>query len=125
MLETARIGGDAGPLQECSSIGRAPVSKTGGRRFEPCHSCHLLPILFTIFSATLLFGATIFVPSLVQIDQPHGLAGHPLAVRRPGVDFGLADGRPVEHRHQLRGGGAVFRRQGGAGLFQAMGGTLG
>src|ERR1700730_19371823 len=40
MLETARIGGDAGALQECSSIGRAPVSKTGGRRFEPCHSCH-------------------------------------------------------------------------------------
>ena len=28
-----------GSLQECSSIGRAPVSKTGGRRFEPCHSC--------------------------------------------------------------------------------------
>ena len=41
MLETARIGGDAGSLQECSSIGRAPVSKTGGRRFEPCHSCQL------------------------------------------------------------------------------------
>jgi hypothetical protein len=30
-----------GSLQECSSIGRAPVSKTGGRRFEPCHSCQL------------------------------------------------------------------------------------
>src|SRR5205814_263184 len=41
MLETARISGDAGSLQECSSIGRAPVSKTGGRRFEPYHSCHL------------------------------------------------------------------------------------
>src|ERR1700752_3169738 len=39
MLETARTGGDARFLQECSSIGRAPVSKTGGRRFEPCHSC--------------------------------------------------------------------------------------
>ena len=25
--------------EECSSIGRAPVSKTGGCRFEPCHSC--------------------------------------------------------------------------------------
>ena len=25
--------------QECSSIGRAPVSKTGGCRFESCHSC--------------------------------------------------------------------------------------
>src|SRR5260221_10029062 len=32
-----------GSLQECSSIGRAPVSKTGGRRFEPCHSCHSSP----------------------------------------------------------------------------------
>src|SRR6185503_7126424 len=40
MLETARTGACAGSLQECSSIGRAPVSKTGGRRFEPCHSCH-------------------------------------------------------------------------------------
>src|SRR5882724_6794030 len=43
MLETARASGDARPAQECSSIGRAPVSKTGGRRFEPCHSCQLLP----------------------------------------------------------------------------------
>src|SRR5665647_3433037 len=25
--------------EECSSIGRAPVSKTGGCRFESCHSC--------------------------------------------------------------------------------------
>src|SRR5207249_6477617 len=41
MLETARTGARVGSLQECSSIGRAPVSKTGGRRFEPCHSCHL------------------------------------------------------------------------------------
>ena len=41
MLETARTGACAGSLQECSSIGRAPVSKTGGRRFEPCHSCQL------------------------------------------------------------------------------------
>src|ERR1700722_16277492 len=41
MLETARNGGTAAFPQECSSIGRAPVSKTGGRRFEPCHSCQL------------------------------------------------------------------------------------
>src|SRR6476619_2105385 len=27
--------------EECSSIGRAPVSKTGGCRFESCHSCQL------------------------------------------------------------------------------------
>ena len=26
-------------LQECSSMARAPVSKTGGCRFESCHSC--------------------------------------------------------------------------------------
>src|SRR5581483_2456161 len=39
MLETARIGRQRRSVQECSSIGRAPVSKTGGRRFEPCHSC--------------------------------------------------------------------------------------
>ena len=26
--------------EECSSIGRAPVSKTGGCGFDPCHSCH-------------------------------------------------------------------------------------
>ena len=45
MLETARNGGDAGFPQECSSIGRAPVSKTGGRRFEPCHSCQQNQIL--------------------------------------------------------------------------------
>src|SRR5215813_7266761 len=37
-----------GSLQECSSIGRAPVSKTGGRRFEPCHSCHLFKHLAKI-----------------------------------------------------------------------------
>ena len=41
MLETARIAVAASVPQECSSIGRAPVSKTGGRRFEPCHSCQL------------------------------------------------------------------------------------
>src|SRR5579872_2453910 len=41
MLETARIGRQRRSVQECSSIGRAPVSKTGGRRFEPCHSCQL------------------------------------------------------------------------------------
>src|SRR5690349_23840858 len=28
------------PLKECSSTGRAPVSKTGGWGFEPLHSCH-------------------------------------------------------------------------------------
>ena len=28
-------------LQECSSIGRAPVSKTGGWGFEPLHSCQM------------------------------------------------------------------------------------
>ena len=52
MLETARIGGDAGSLQECSSIGRAPVSKTGGRRFEPCHSCQINQILSCRSSST-------------------------------------------------------------------------
>ena len=41
MLETARIAVAASVPQECSSIGRAPVSKTGGRRFEPYHSCQL------------------------------------------------------------------------------------
>jgi hypothetical protein len=25
--------------EECSSMARAPVSKTGGCRFESCHSC--------------------------------------------------------------------------------------
>src|SRR5438093_12588120 len=49
MLETARTGARVGSLQECSSIGRAPVSKTGGRRFEPCHSCQLNQILKPIF----------------------------------------------------------------------------
>jgi hypothetical protein len=39
MLETVTIDGFAAVTEECSSIGRAPVSKTGGRRFEPCHSC--------------------------------------------------------------------------------------
>src|SRR5581483_1380793 len=39
MLETARIEAASSVPQECSSIGRAPVSKTGGRRFEPYHSC--------------------------------------------------------------------------------------
>ena len=27
--------------EECSSMARAPVSKTGGCRFESCHSCQL------------------------------------------------------------------------------------
>jgi hypothetical protein len=69
MLETARTGACVGSLQECSSIGRAPVSKTGGRRFEPCHSCHyfneldffsvehgslLLPICYRICSPAVL-----------------------------------------------------------------------
>ena len=52
MLETARTGGNAGSLQECSSIGRAPVSKTGGRRFEPCHSCQPNQVLRLISGAT-------------------------------------------------------------------------
>src|SRR5215475_3950746 len=43
MLETARIEAASSVPQECSSIGRAPVSKTGGRRFEPCHSCQRIP----------------------------------------------------------------------------------
>src|SRR5262249_18731060 len=30
------------------SIGRAPVSKTGGRRFEPCHSCQPSPPAHTL-----------------------------------------------------------------------------
>ena len=53
MLETARTDARAGSLQECSSIGRAPVSKTGGRRFEPCHSCQLNQILKLIFDGGL------------------------------------------------------------------------
>ena len=36
--ETARRAS----TQECSSVGRAAVSKTVGRGFESCHSCHLL-----------------------------------------------------------------------------------
>lgn len=28
-----------GPAKECSSVGRATVSKTVGRRFESCRSC--------------------------------------------------------------------------------------
>ncbi len=27
----------------CSSTGRAPVSKTGGYGFDPCHPCHQRP----------------------------------------------------------------------------------
>ncbi len=27
-------------MQECSSVGRAAVSKTAGREFEPLRSCH-------------------------------------------------------------------------------------
>lgn len=29
-------------VKECSSTGRAPVSKTGGWGFEPLHSCHFI-----------------------------------------------------------------------------------
>src|SRR5579885_1562034 len=35
-------GAVAGCVEECSSTGRAPVSKTGGWGFEPLHSCHAL-----------------------------------------------------------------------------------
>ena len=34
-----RAAGRDGNAQECSSIGRAPVSKTGGWGFETLHSC--------------------------------------------------------------------------------------
>ena len=30
---------DSADMEECSSIGRAPVSKTGGWGFESLHSC--------------------------------------------------------------------------------------
>jgi hypothetical protein len=31
-------------MKECSSTGRAPVSKTGGWGFEPLHSCQRLKV---------------------------------------------------------------------------------
>ena len=37
--QSGRVDAKPARLQECSSTGRAPVSKTGGCRFEPCHSC--------------------------------------------------------------------------------------
>ena len=36
-------------MQVSSSIGRAAVSKTAGRRFEPCLTCHLLCLILTTF----------------------------------------------------------------------------
>jgi hypothetical protein len=35
-----RVRETGGSTKECSSTGRAPVSKTGGWGFEPLHSCH-------------------------------------------------------------------------------------
>ena len=39
-IAAAGLYGPPHPLsEECSSMARAPVSKTGGCRFESCHSC--------------------------------------------------------------------------------------
>jgi hypothetical protein len=39
-IAAADLYGPPHPLsEECSSMARAPVSKTGGCRFESCHSC--------------------------------------------------------------------------------------
>ncbi len=38
--------------QECSSVGRAAVSKTAGRGFEPCHSCQHLGLDEGVHSQT-------------------------------------------------------------------------
>src|SRR3954469_20796892 len=39
--------------QECSSLARAPVSKTGGCRFESCHSCQPNALLLHRHSRSL------------------------------------------------------------------------
>ena len=47
-------------LQECSSIGRAPVSKTGGWGFEPLHSCH-----YNVKQNTVLIALDMNVPGAI------------------------------------------------------------
>src|SRR4051794_35162067 len=98
MLETARIGGDAGSLQECSSIGRAPVSKTGGRRFEPCHSCQPLTKLLNslnFFWWDIKVGH-LFVPALAKIHRVDRLFRQLLLTRRTSVNVRLRRRVPIK-----------------------------
>ena len=107
MLETARSGARAGSLQECSSIGRAPVSKTGGRRFEPCHSCQLNQILKLIFDNGGRF----------LLDASRAIDSRCL----PSVRLHGADGRSFGAPSQFAGGRVEFvqgrRTNVGVGLF--------
>ena len=80
----------AGSLQECSSIGRAPVSKTGGRRFEPCHSCQLNQILR-------------LVPKITSDPARSRPWGRPIREATPSDSLDSMDRRPRFHAAQADG----------------------
>src|SRR5580700_11587548 len=108
--------------QECSSMARAPVSKTGGCRFESCHSCQLVPNCLILLGCDTvrLLGATIFVLCPVRHKQAHRLASHPFAVGRVSISLGLCRGVPIEDSHELIHGGTILRRERRPGLSKPM-----
>jgi hypothetical protein len=101
---------------------QVPLSKTGGRRFEPCHSCHFEKILF-VFSYLQRCDTPVrqwFVLGAFD-QQAHRFASHTLLASGLGVDFGLADRRPVENGHQLGCRRTVLCSYGRTGLAEPMG----
>ncbi len=62
-------------LKECSSIGRAPVSKTGGWGFEPLHSCHLINGSSAFFGRGFLSKHCV-TPSVIVVYGKQSLMTH-------------------------------------------------
>ncbi len=63
-------------MQECSSVGRASVSKTEGPRFESVHSCHFSPYIAEIFMPQFISAISLIVPDYDQaIEFYVGLMG--------------------------------------------------
>ena len=71
--------------QECSSAGRAAVSKTAGRGFEPLHSCQIHPPRWWNWQTRRLEGA-VPVRAYEFESHPRHQHSHCIAPRSPGRD---------------------------------------
>src|ERR1700760_1661030 len=100
MLETARTADAASVPQECSSIGRAPVSKTGGRRFEPCHSCQRFQALDRKDAAGSVAATKLAIPAASDALVAHDavLDGTPRGGRRPDQRAEPTEDGPAEEQ---------------------------
>jgi hypothetical protein len=63
------------PLRACSSIGRAPVSKTDGSRFDPVRARQRFPLGIAKRSKATVCKSVGVMPSLVRIQLPSPFPG--------------------------------------------------